>query len=994
MKTSIKFLFFLPVLLTDLGLFFTSQATAQTFTTLHSFNGNDGNNPQAGLIAAGNTLYGVTEYSSLNHGAVFAVNTNGGGFMNLYGFSGGNDGRNPDGTLLLSGNTLYGTVYYGGIADVIYADVSGIGTVYKVNTNGSGFLTLYSFKAGKTNPSSGLYTNSDGACPEVGLILSGNTLYGTTEHGGTSGYGTVFKINTDGSGFVNLHNFTNGSDGSDPHCLVISGNTLYGTTFGLSGNGTVFALNTNGTGFTTLHSFTAINFTLPKGGPGPAPGYTNTDGVMPTGLTLSGNTLYGTAYAGGTNGNGTVFSLNTNGTGFMVLHSFAASSTNSSGVYVNSEGTHPIMFTGLILSSNTLYGTANYGGGAGNGTIFALNTNGTSFTTIYKFTATDSVTGTNNDGANPYAGLVLSGNTLYGTATSGGNSGAGTVFSISLALLVNTTSLPNGTNGVVYSQTLTASGGQIPYTWTNISGTLPLGLTLANNGIITGTPTNDGTFTFSVKVTDALSIAATQILALTVVGPPIVTIQPTNNPLLVTVGNNVVLAVSVAGTGPFSYQWQLSGTNLPSGIISTVAGNGNYGYSGDGGAAISAELFYAESVSADAIGNLYIADSLNNRIRKVGTNGIITTMAGNGTNGYSGDGGAATNASLSDPSGLALDASGNLFIADSGNQLIRKVDTNGIMSTVLGIPCAGLTLDRLGNLFMANGSQILKLGAGTNGTITTVAGNGTYGSFGDGIAATNASLDAPSGVTLDAFGNLFIADSGNNIIRKVGANGIISTIAGDGLYSYLGDGGRAIYAALFNPTGVVLDNSGNLFIADTGNNRIRKVDTNGIITLVAGNGSSFSSNGDGGMATNATILEPSGVALDAYGNLFISELYRIRKVVIIQGPKLVLNGVGFGNTGAYDVVVSNPYGSVTSSVVNLTIALPPVILSGPQIFVGKTNFTFLLSGPAGSNYVLQATTNLLNWSPVITSAIPVSGSVNLTNAITNFNRRFYRVHLQ
>ena len=140
---------------------------------------------------------------------------------------------------------------------------------------------------------------------------------------------------------------------------------------------------------------------------------------------------------------------------------------------------------------------------------------------------------------------------------------------------------------------------------------------------------------------------------------------------------------------------------------------------------------------------------------------------------------------------------------------------------------------------------------------------------------------------------------------------------------------------------------------------------------------------------------PTGVAVDATGNLFIADYYnnRIRKVAI-QGPTLVLNDVGFGNAGAYDVVVSSPYGSVTSSVVNLTIITVPVILSAPQITGGKTNFTFLLSGPAGSNYVLQVSTNLLNWSPVSTSTIPVSGSITLSNAISGYNRRFYRVYLQ
>jgi hypothetical protein len=227
-----------------------------------------------------------------------------------------------------------------------------------------------------------------------------------------------------------------------------------------------------------------------------------------------------------------------------------------------------------------------------------------------------------------------------------------------VSLQVTTIALPNGTNGFAYYQQLSAIDGQPPYSWTNSSGALPTGLTLAANGVISGTPTTNGTFNLTVKVTDALSQVATQALALTVGSPPsVVWIQPTNNSVAVTAGNNVTFAVSVAGTGPVSYQWRLNGTNLPDGIITTVAGNGDgygnvYGigsYSGDGNAATNAGLSYPSGVAPDTTGDLFIADTLNHRIRKVGANGIITTVAGNGTNGYSGDGLAATSAELTEP---------------------------------------------------------------------------------------------------------------------------------------------------------------------------------------------------------------------------------------------------------------------------------------------------------------------------------------------------------
>jgi uncharacterized repeat protein (TIGR03803 family) len=386
--------------------------TAQTFTTLYSFTAfdanrinSDGGNQLAGLILSGNTLYG-TAYGGGSSGAgtVFAVSTNGTGFTTLHSFTAtdfntgtNSDGANPYAGLILSGNTLYGTADYGGS--------SGNGTMFAVNTDGMSFATLHNF-AGYP---------SDGDTPSAGLILSGNTLYGTAEAGGSLGDGTVFAVQTNGTGFTNLHNFTGGSDGYYPYAgLILSGNTLYGTARygGSSGHGTVFAVHTNGTGFTNLYSFTA-----------PSSSGANSDGANPyAGLILSGNTLYGTARYGGSSGQGTVFAVQTNGTGFTNLYSFTAAPNPN---YTNSDGANP--FGGLILSGNTLYGTAKQGGSSGVGTVFALNTDGTGFTNLYSFTG-------GSDGANPRAGLILSGNTLYGTAAGGGSSGNGTVFSLSLPL--------------------------------------------------------------------------------------------------------------------------------------------------------------------------------------------------------------------------------------------------------------------------------------------------------------------------------------------------------------------------------------------------------------------------------------------------------------------------------------------------------------------------------------------------------------------------------
>jgi sugar lactone lactonase YvrE/PKD repeat protein len=325
-----------------------------------------------------------------------------------------------------------------------------------------------------------------------------------------------------------------------------------------------------------------------------------------------------------------------------------------------------------------------------------------------------------------------------------------------------------------------------------------------------------------------------------------------------------------------------------SGIISTVAGNGTAGYSGDGGAATNAELDNPWGVAVDGSGNLYIADCENNRIRMVNISGIINTVAGNGSLGYSGDGGAATSAKLLFPSGVAVDGSGNLYLADKYNNAIRMVNTSGIINTVadngtwgysgdggaatsaeLNCP-AGVVLDSSGNLYIADWFNNRIRMVNTSGIISTVAGNGKEGYSGDGEAATNAELDNPGGVTMDGSGNLYIADTRNNRIRMVNTSGIISTVAGGGTGG-LGDGGAATNAELNYPIGVALDSSGNLYIADCYNNLIRMVNkSTGFINTVAGNGTGGYS-GDGEAATSAELNCPTGVALDSSGNLYIAD---------------------------------------------------------------------------------------------------------------------------
>ena len=323
-------------------------------------------------------------------------------------------------------------------------------------------------------------------------------------------------------------------------------------------------------------------------------------------------------------------------------------------------------------------------------------------------------------------------------------------------------------------------------------------------------------------------------------------------------------------------------------IITTVAGNGTQGYSGDGGQATNAELFNPAEVILDAAGNMYIADDQNNRIRKINTAGIITTIAGNGTGGYSGDGGQATAAELYDPTGLCFDTAGNLYIAEYGNSRIRMINTNEIISTVAGdgafgfsgdggqatnAECnspEGVAFDTHGNLYIADFYNNCIRMVNTAGIISTVAGTGTAGYSGDGGQATGATLYRPAEIAFDTNGNMYIADEYNNRIRKVNTAGIISTIVGTGIGGYNGDGIQATTAELYYPSGLCLDAAGNLYIADSENNRIRMVTIAGIISTIVGNGIAGYS-GDGGNATAAELYDPCRVTLDATGNIYICD---------------------------------------------------------------------------------------------------------------------------
>lgn len=343
---------------------------------------------------------------------------------------------------------------------------------------------------------------------------------------------------------------------------------------------------------------------------------------------------------------------------------------------------------------------------------------------------------------------------------------------------------------------------------------------------------------------------------------------------------NACEAASQSAATPAICEAALSGwrpyaqpATVPSFTISTIAGNTKIGYSGDGGPAINATLDDPRGIVTDPAGNVYFCDRENHVVRKIDTKGIVTTIAGTGVPGYNGDNIPGAKAQLNTPWRVTIDPAGNLYIADSVNDRIRKLDTNGI--------------------------------------ITTIAGGGQPGYNGDGGKAINATLRIPEQAELDSFGNLYIADTGNNVIRKVDTNGIITTVAGNGFGAgvgnstgngaFSGDGGQATKAELNLPVSIALDPSDDIWISDQQNNIIRKVDTNGIITTVAGTYNKFNYTGDGGQATSATFYYPAGIARDAAGNIYITDSGNsVLRVLLTDGTIHTVAGngaTGYGGDG-------------------------------------------------------------------------------------------------
>jgi hypothetical protein len=432
--------------------------------------------------------------------------------------------------------------------------------------------------------------------------------------------------------------------------------------------------------------------------------------------------------------------------------------------------------------------------------------------------------------------------------------------------------------------------------------------------------------------------------------------------------------------------------------IVTVAGNGTAGYTGDGVAATATSLNQPYGVCMDSMGNFFIGDYANNRIRKITSSGIITTLAGTGTAGFNGDGLDATLTQLNGPYGMSVNNYGSIIIADRNNHRLRIIQTEsgGVIYTIAGTGVGGFSgdggpavsaqvnhpqgafRDKAGNVYFCDDDNYRVRKIDASGIITTIAGNGTAGYSGDGGAATAAKLNHPAGVTKDTLGNIYIAEFTNHVIRKVSPSGIITTICGDGTSGFSGDGGPASAAKISFPKDVYVDQHGNILFSDGANQRVRKITPAGIITTIAGTGTvGFS--GDGGPATAATFNWLQGVFVANNGDIYIGDClnHRIRKIICTPPVVSAITGIDSVCAGNSATLASATAGGVwVSSNGHATISTTGVV-------TGTTPGTDTISYVVGNDCTWTTVTHVLRiTTPPVVSAITGMDSVCVGHSTT------------
>jgi len=392
-----------------------------------------------------------------------------------------------------------------------------------------------------------------------------------------------------------------------------------------------------------------------------------------------------------------------------------------------------------------------------------------------------------------------------------------------------------------------------------------LQLSLNGTGDIVSVSQN-GTFQFSntLPFNSIYAVTATQ--------------QPTLQTCTVSNGSGTIRASNITNVAVACL------TNFP--IVTTLAGSGSPGFAD--GAGTSASFYYPIGVAVDSSGNAYVADALNNLIRKITPAGVVSTFAGSGSRGSTN--GTSTAASFASPNGIALDSSGNFYVSDTGNSLIRKIAADGVVTTLAGSTVGlfidgpgtaarfdnlqSIAVDSSGNIYVAERNLFKIRKITPEGAVTTFAGSGTRGSSNG--TGTSASFYLPMGVAVDSSGNVYVADQGNNLIRKITPSGVVSTFAGSGSRGNTNGTGTA--ASFNGPTGIALDSSGNVYVSDNGNHLIRKITSAGVVSTLAGTGSQGSENGEG---TAASFYAPYGISVDSTGNVYVADTYNhlVRKII-------------------------------------------------------------------------------------------------------------------